>query len=237
MEWRNVIIFDDINSADYDVYVLDAKINNGVERDVESISVPGRNGDVHIDNGRYLNITVPYTCAIVDRADDTLQAFLARLASKIGYKRLEDSFHPEYFRQARFLGAVEPRMFAQRNKGVFDLTFDCKPQKFLKEGEKETAISGTTTFYNPTLFPAKPLIKITGTGTIAVGASTITVSQNPGNMVIDCDIEDAYNSQTKQNYNSYISVTDGKFPELPSGNTNVIATGLTASVIPRWWTV
>jgi len=237
MEWRNVLIFDDINSADYDIYVLDAKINNGVERDVESISVPGRNGDIHIDNGRYLNLTVPYTCAIVDRADDTLQAFFARLASKIGYKRLEDSFHPEYFRQARFLGAIEPRMFAQRNKGVFDLTFDCKPQKFLKEGEKETAISGTTTFYNPTLFPAKPLIKITGTGTIAVGASIITVSQNPGNMVIDCDIEDAYNSQTKQNYNSYISVTDGKFPELPSGNTNVIATGLTASVIPRWWTV
>lgn len=35
------------------------------ERDIERKEVPGRSGDVIIDNGRYKNITVKYSCAIL----------------------------------------------------------------------------------------------------------------------------------------------------------------------------
>lgn len=238
MRQRDTFIFDDVLSSDYGVYILDAKLNNTPDRDISTQVIPGKNGELHIDNGRYNNIEIPYTCAIVENADFHFDHLSAALLSKIGYKRLEDTLHPEYYRMAAYIGLVEPRMFAQRNKGVFELRFNCKPQKYLKSGEKEVSISGTTAFYNPTLFPAKPLIKVTGTGTINIGSHVVTISQNPGNMVIDCDAEDVYSSVTKANYNSYVTLTAHKFPELPSGNTNVSkSSGITASIIPRWWTV
>lgn len=238
MEQRDVFKFDNILSSDYDVYVLDAKLNITPSRDFITEPIPGRNGEMHIDNGRYNNIEIPYTCAIVEGADISFDTLSAALLSKAGYCRLEDSIHPEYYRMAIYLGAVEPTMFARRNKSIFELRFNCKPQKYLKSGEKEISVTGTTAVHNPTLFAAKPLIKVTGTGTISMGGKVITVSTNPGNMIIDCDAEDAYSSVTKANYNSYITLTAHKFPTIPSGDSNIaVSGGLTAVVIPRWWTI
>ena len=238
MGQRDTFTFDDILSSDYDVYILDAKLNNTPDRDVSTQIIPGRNGEVRIDNGRYSNIEIPYTCAIVDNADTQFDGLSAALLSKIGYKRLEDSLHPEYYRVGSYIGLIEPTMFDRRNKGVFELRFNCKPQKYLKSGEKEVSVSDTAKFFNPTLFASRPLIKVSGTGTISMGGSVVTVAQNPGNMVIDCEAEDVYSSVTKANYNSYVTLTNHKFPEIPSGESNVTVSGnISAVVIPRWWTV
>lgn len=239
MVQRDVFTYDDVLSSDYGVYVLDVKANVTPSRDFTTEAVPGRNGEIHIDNGRYNNVEIPYTCAIIDDADTSFDGLSAALLSKIGYKRLEDSVHPEYYRMAIYSGDIKPTMFDRRNKSVFELTFDCKPQKYLKSGEKEIAVSGSVVVHNPTRFDAKPLIRVTGTGTINMNnGQIITVSTNPGNMVIDCDTEDAYNSQTKANYNSYITLSQNKFPVIPSGDSTIaVSGGLTAVVIPRWWTV
>lgn len=238
MEQRDILIFDGVNSEDYDIYIMDAKLNNGVERDYDAISVPGRNGELHIDNGRYNNVLVPYTCSIVNEADTLLQGYLAQLYSRTGYKRLEDSIHPEYYRQAAFVSNVEPTMFDWRNKGIFELTFNCKPQKFLKSGEKVVTLARSNVIHNPTLFDSRPLFKVTGTGTITVNNITITISTNPGDMVIDCDMEDAYGSNTGNNYNGYITLSMNQFPKLKSGNNSITtSSGITASITPRWWTV
>lgn len=239
MAQRDVFIYDDILSSDYDVYVLDVKGNITPSRDFTTEAIPGRNGEMHIDNGRYNNVDIPYTCAIISDADVTFDALSAALLSKIGYKRLEDSVHPEYYRMAIYAGDIKPTMFDRRNKSVFELTFNCKPQKYLKSGEKEITVANSVTVHNPTRFGAKPLIKVTGTGTISFnGDQIITVSANPGNMVIDCDTEDAYNSQTKANYNSNISLSQNNFPVIPSGDSVIAVTGgLSAVVIPRWWTI
>ena len=70
---------------------------------------------------------------------------------------------------------------ADRQAGEFTVTFNCKPQRWLKSGESTITIYAgepqTTTITNPTLFDAHPLISFyaTADGSFTMGDYTISV--------------------------------------------------------------
>ena len=110
-------------------------------RDVETISVQGRNGDLHIDKGRWENVSVTYTCTIERDFVRKFGEFRKFISSLRGYQRLEDTFHPGEYRMASLNGGIEVDQLGTRyNSGKFDLTFNCKPQRFLKSGEGSISI-------------------------------------------------------------------------------------------------
>ena len=240
MAYNEKLLFGGIDSLTYGVYILDGKVDNTANKDMTHITVPGRSGTLVIDNGRFDNVTVSYTCAIVDDAKSDMHAYIAELSALKGYQRLEDDIYDEHYRMGVFQGQVNPTMFDERNKSIFELSFLCKPQKYLKSGEEGVSFTGNRTFSNPTPFDAKPIISVygTGTGTITIGNSQITINSNPGNMVIDCETEDAYNSQSKLSYNSRIELSGNDFPKLHKGDTTVsLSSGLQVTITPRWWTI
>ena len=238
MVLRDIFTYGSVNSADYDVYVLDAKVNNSTKREYESVSVLGRNGNLHIDKKRFSNLTVPYSCGIIADADHQIDALIAALFAEGSDVRLADTIHPEYFRKATFVGNVKPRISRNREMSVFDLQFDCAPQKWLVSGETPIAVSsGSLILVNPTRFAAKPLIKVTGTGTLGVGNQTLTINTNAGYMVIDCELEDIYDSRNLSNLNGDVTLSSGEFPTLGVGSTGVTVSGVSVQIIPRWWTV
>lgn len=57
----NNFSFDNQSSSDFSLYVAEKDIRSAPAYDQQLVSVPGRNGDVIIDNGRYENIDVSYT--------------------------------------------------------------------------------------------------------------------------------------------------------------------------------
>ena len=232
-------VFDDIYSSSFPtLYVLDHSTNAGTAREYEKITVPGRSGDLHIDSGRYANKQIQYICVVMSDADSVIDALDAALASKKGYCRLSDSFNPELYYLAQYTGEMSPSMAVKRDAARFSVTFDRKPQKYLLSGEQEISFSARGYLFNPTFYEAKPLIKVTGTGQLTIGNQILTITQNPGNFVIDCETEDAYNSVTLVNYNQYVETSLDSFPVLPSGQTGVApASGMTVTVIPRWWTI
>ena len=119
-------------------------------RDVETISVQGRNGDLHIDKGRWENVSVTYTCTIERDFVRKFGEFRKFISSLRGYQRLEDTFHPGEYRMASLNGGIEVDKLGTRyNSGTFDLTFNCKPQRFLKSGEGSISIP-----CNPAASPA-----------------------------------------------------------------------------------
>ena len=239
--------FDGIKSSDYGVYVLTARLNDKPEREVEPVSVPGRNGDLHIDMKRYTNVEVVYSCAIVEDAYDLYDSFLARLMASGTHRKLSDNIYPAYYRMGRFTGLVEPHMGYTRQLATFDLTFDCDPQRWLVEGQNAVPVTGGTTakLINPTHYASKTLIKVSGTGTGTISfapetgsSDTLTINSNPGNMIIDCDLQDIYNSSTMASYNSRVTFSGGDFPELLPGQNSILsASGLNLEIIPRWWTL
>lgn len=203
---------------------------NTPSRDIEFLSVPGRNGDLSIDNGRYNNISITYPAFIKDGFPQKNRALVSFLASVKGYKRLEDDYNPDYYRMAVYQGGIDFATTPWNRGAKFDLVFNCKPQKYLKVGEQTVTITTSGVLFNPTRFNAKPLIK-TGKGTITIGDYTITVANDcPVNEIyLDCDLMNAYNGTT--NLNNYVS---GTFPELIPG-ANAITGNF--EIQPRWWTI
>lgn len=141
-------IFDGQNSRNYGVYVTDVEVFGAPVRNVEMIQIPGRNGAYALDNGFYENIQVTYKCAMGcdSQADfnDGIAAFRNMLASRTGYKRLEDEINTSEYRLALFKGGMTVPTI-NKESATFDVVFDCKPQRFLKSGETAVTIGGDVT--------------------------------------------------------------------------------------------
>lgn len=212
----------------------------GAEPNVEAISVPGRNGDILYFDGSYKNVKGLADCfCLRPDAARVTTAINAWLLKSTEYRKLETKSEPDYFRMARIVraGKINPRL---GYLNPFELEFDCKPQKYLKDGMMPIDFSANSVLINTFPFPAKPLIYISGTsasGTVTVGGETISLS-DCDNVVVDCETLRAY-KQSGITPTSLITLTSGNFPVLNPGTNNVQFTGAVSklTIIPRWWTI
>lgn len=234
---RNYLIYNGKNTLDFGIGISGSGTFSAPKRDIETVNVPGRSGDLTMDNGRYNNITVTYPCYMYKDFAKNIDDFRAFLMSNVGYKRLEDTYHPEEYRMAYIGSDLSPKAYVLNRSGEFDLSFECMPQRFLKLGEIAITFEENATMINPTFYDASPLIRVYGNGMLGIGNNTITISDVEDYVDIDCDIQDAYHEQ--QNYNSKITLNSGAFPVLTPGENGIsISNGISKiEIIPRWWTL
>ena len=232
---RHYLTIDGRSTEDFNTWISGGGTFDSPERDVELVSVPGRNGDLAIDNGRFNNIEVEYDCFISKDFADNIHALRSYLGSLTGYKVLEDTYHPEVYRLALFTSGVKVKPTTRNLAGEFTLTFNCKPQRFLKRGERAITFTTNGAIKNPTLHDALPLIRAYGTGTLTIGGITITITSANGYTDIDCELQEAFKGSA--NCNGNITLDDGEFPKLVSGSNNVNMTVSRLDIIPRWWTI
>lgn len=145
MAIENSIIFGGVNSADFGIYISGEGVFNAPKRDVEMITIPGRNGAFALDNGRFENIEVTYPAFNFEPNDyDTfaqrLSDFRNAICAQRGYQRLEDTFHPDEYRMAAYIGGLDIKPIKYNTASEFDIVFDCKPQRWLKDGETAVTI-------------------------------------------------------------------------------------------------
>ncbi len=229
---KNFFTLDGVPSADLNTWLASSTMFDAPERDVESIEIPGRNGNILYDNGRFKNFGASVYCYVPKDMQTYVGALRNWLLSIKGYCRYEDTIHPDEYRMARYTGAFELEE-SDRVGATITLGFDCKPQRWLKSGENLRSISSGSILFNPTRFDALPLIVCSGNGTISMNGTTMTVSGNSGQIYIDCDLQDAYLGST--NKNSKITST---FPKLSPGQNTITYSGLTGvQIAPRWWTI
>lgn len=169
--------FDNVSSRTYGVYITGQAVYNAPTRDVEMISIPGRNGAFALDKGRFENIEVSYPAGIfADNETDFAEAisdFRNFLCSRNGYVRLTDEYNPNEYRMAIYKSGLEVSP-AQLKAGEFNIVFDCKPQRWLTSGETAVTVANNGTLTNPTLFESSPLLEVEGRGTIAFNGYEIT---------------------------------------------------------------
>lgn len=166
------------SSKDYGVYITGEAVYNAPERDVEMISIPGRSGAFALDRGRFENIEVTYPAGIfADNETDFAEAiseFRNYLCSRRGYCRLTDDYNPNEFRMAIYKSGLEVEP-AQLKAGEFEIVFDCKPQRFLTEGETPITVGDGSMITNPTRFESSPILEVEGYGSIGINGETITI--------------------------------------------------------------
>lgn len=229
----NTLTFNNVNSKTYGVYISGTGVFNAPARDREYIQVPGRNGDIINDRGRYRNIEVTYPAFIVRNFANNIRGWCNKILEPIDYVRLEDTYHPDEFRLAVLSQEMQVDPVAWLAAGSFDLVFNCRPERFLKSGETATTFTASGSISNPTEMPAKPLIRVYGSGSFTVNGTTITVASHLFSYIdIDCDLQEAYCGTT--NANQYIYASE--FPKLDSGANSVVLNGVTkVEITPRWW--
>lgn len=159
----NSLTFGGVNSADYGIYITGEAVYNAPERAVEMVSVAGRNGAIAIDQGHWNNIEVTYPAGTFGKTQaefrEAISAFRNAILSQLGYQRLTDTYHPDEYRMALYVSGLEVEPTQYGSAAEFKLQFNCKPQRWLTEGEQEitvgewgeteTATGETVTIENP----------------------------------------------------------------------------------------
>lgn len=230
----NSFIFNGQSSADFGLIISQKDIYSAPARDQSFVSVPGRNGDVIVDNNRYENATVYYTvgCKDIKNKATALKLWLC----KPGYFRLTDTYQPSYFRMAAFASAL-PIDEVLENVGQAKIVFNCKPFMYSVAGEDTITLTTAGSVNNPEGFESLPYIKITGSENV-----TLTINNNSYYMTsigpsieLDSELMSAYRGSTL--LNSKIGFTE--FPVLEPGTNNISWTGSVTKVeiVPRWRTL
>lgn len=231
------LIYNGESSADYDLLVGAQNTFNAPKRSVTKYTIPGRNGDLIKDNGCFENISVPYTIVCKSGFENLADSISAWLKSPTSYCRLEDSHHPEYYRMGLVTDAITYTTGALNHSAKATVTFDCKPQKWLTEGERVEKFTSAGTIFNPTKFASKPLIKVYGNGQSTLKIGDYSMSLNlQAYVTIDSELMDC--TRGNMNMNSYVVLASG-FPELKSGMNLITFTGGITSIeiTGRWWTI
>lgn len=209
------------------------------ERVQTATEIAGRNGALLMVDGNWQNYEQEYEVYISAEKTGLVRAARAVaewLSAPVGYQRLEDSYEPDVFRMAFYEGGQDIESILNRF-GRATISFNCKPQRYLKSGETAKTFTAAGTLTNITRMDALPLITVygSGAGTVTVNDITVSIDEIDGYIVLDCELMDAYKGT--QNKNPYISAVD--FPVLKAGINQIsFAGGVTSvDIVPRWWTI
>lgn len=226
--------------AGYDTRTLGVSIfaletMSAPKRIYNAATVPGRNGSLLIDQKRYGDTPQRYSAVIYENFENRLAQFRSILMSVCGYQRLEDSISPDEFYLAYYDDVFMATAYSDMSMGHLEVAFTRKPQRFLKTGETVTTLTASGSIENPTLFPAKPLLRIYGTGTVGIGDNAITITSADEYTDIDCDIMEAFKGTAS--CNQYVQIQGNDFPVLHAGTNGItLGTGITrVDITPRWY--
>lgn len=238
---RHYFYYDGISSLEFNTCVLNSSQFDSPKRDTEEKKIPGRNGTLTIDNGRWENKEEWYEVLVWGNNEyetrgnmEELRAWLNRTS---GYRELKDSLDPDKYYMAKF--TEEIKVDKSDHLGICTkLIFNRKPQRFLERGRFPITVTGRTEIWNSTKFEAQPLIRAYGTGSFTISGVTVEITSQDEYTDIDCDLQEAYKDELSEDRNGDITLSNGKFPVLnPEGNEVTISGLSRIEITPRWWTI
>lgn len=206
------------------------------EPDVTAAEVPGRDGDVLIDNHRNKSVTQTFSLASAQphpQGTEMMRQAIEWLRADVGIHDFELSSEPDYIRHASVLAAVSTTV---KQDGVYgSVTFSFEPRRYLKEGLTDTAITSGTTLKNLGTIPSQPKITLVGTGDcqLTIGDSTYKFKGIDSGVVIDSQATSIVRSDGKDYAFGWYYET--VFPLINPGQSPISWTGsFTGSITPRW---
>ena len=252
MKMLHYFNYDGQDSRDYGLYIISQNAYDKPERDLTFISVPGRDGDLIIDNGGYKNLKLTLKLRLfAEKVENNINdlAFsynraLNWLQQTATYHKLIFSYDENYYREACVFSGIKATKIYD-DVIDFTVTFSCKPFRKSFEGDKKIIITAGETFFNPEAFPSKPYMKITpadGTQnfTIAVYKSAnsydyYTFYRADEYVEIDSETMNVFKGNINKN-NDYAAVS---FPEFKPGTNTIAFIGNISNIeiIPRWRTI
>jgi phage-related protein len=227
------IRFGNIDFSGDGAYIWGAGEYSAPTRSVDFIEVPGRNGDLIVDNGNYTNTKAYFDIIITRDVEKNTDRLKYLLYSQKGYQRLYDSDLKGFYRMASFSSGFE---IMSNDGGVVRVEFDCKPFRYDILGEKDVVFTSEGSLYNKYFEPSRPIITVygSGQGNVYIGNQTITISDIDEYVTIDAEMQDAFKGT--ENKNNTINTAD--IILTPENNVISFSGGVTrVEIKPRWVTI
>lgn len=241
----NYFEYNGIRSSDMGLQIEKKNVFSAPKYDVTFETIPGRNGELIMPNGRYPNAQVTYSVFLPARTQQELADKITAVKSWLyteqdRYHILTDSYDTRYYRKAVFASKlnIEDEL---RRIGVFTVSFSCQPFRYNLEGSETIELITGETITNPNAFASDPYIRVygSGSGTMTLQAAGHNATWNftgiSGYVEVDSELMNFYKGAVLKND----TVTGSGFPKLyPGENTVRLTGGITkVSITPRWVTL
>ncbi|WP_100489422.1 hypothetical protein [Sporolactobacillus pectinivorans] len=229
--------FNNGSSLDYGLKVAMPLTIPSPSRDVTFQAVPGRTGDLVIDNKRFENVNFSFNCSVFPKngLDLTQQAGLIKnwLQSVFSYQKLWTDIDPDYYHMA-FCNSALDLQEVIKYFGKANIIFSCKAFKYRVDGDNTQTLTAPGTITNPEVWASNPYIKITGTGniTLHINDQDVVLTSVSQYIELDTNLQSAYKGTQLLNNQLFSDC-----PVLEPGVNNISWDGTVTQVdiVPRWW--
>ena len=221
-------IFNDISSKDY-LGIKKLPSIFKAEKDINFIEVEGRDGMLTQDLGSYRSVVKTVECIITDLTQiDSICKWLT------GGGDVVFSNEPTRRYKATIKNQIEfTQLVSNHDYHDFIIQFECQPHKYNLLNDIITLTTSPQTVVNSGRANSKPVIKVFGTGAIAltINGNVVSLTNVSEYVTLDSEMMDCYKGT--QLMNNYMS---GDFPELIPGNNIIswIGTVTSIEIIPNF---
>lgn len=217
------------DSRDFGILISAAPEKVRAERRVEQVTIPGRNGDLTVDEGTYAPYVISVECST--RGNENLDEILAWLNGAGGLILCTEP--DKVFRASIYNQISVADMIYLYNS--FLLQFRVQPFKYSVNAAGDALeLTAPTTIRNSGTVYSEPLITVYGSGDI-----TLNINGNPyplrnvdGNITIDSEMMEVFKGSTNQNS----KYGGAEFPRFEVGQNEIRWTGNVSKIKiqPRW---
>jgi len=217
--------FKGITSQSMGLRVLNEINFNAPERDRNLIQIPGRDGNLIVDNGRFDDVLLTILCRLEVAGRQNVEQATSKinnwLSTDVGYHQFLWHNDPEFEYLARIeSGTTTTRRLSQLANTM--VNFSLHPIKYLRTSMIEREIDNGNILVNSLSMEAKPLIRILGNGPIRLTVGNQFVDINIPNDAKGCKIDTTNQMITILDGNQSLSrQMSGEFPKLISGNNPI----------------
>ena len=208
-------IFNNVSSDDLGLIIKEMPPIVRPSKNIESIKVNGRNGNLHIDNGTYDSYNITISCIIndltkLDQNKNILQ----------GTGDLQLSTVPGRTFKATIKNQIDFSKYL-RVLREFPLQLEIEPISYGSETTVNYSTNATLTISGNV--DTYPTIVVYGTGTITINNVSVEVLET--GITINCDLME----YVKNNINKNSCVILDEFPKLSPGNNSItLNSGITS---------
>lgn len=221
--------FKGIDSREMGVIVTAMPETVRAERRIESITVAGRNGSLHTDEGVYESYDRTMECALIKRAKlDEITAWL------VGSGEMTFSTEPDKVYRVTIANKISIAQM-MRVFQKFQVVMDTQPFKYSVNAAGDAVeLTAPTTIRNSGTVYSEPLITVYGSGdiTLTINGADFPLYGVQDSITIDSEMMEVFKGDINQN-GKYGGV---EFPRFEVGKNEISWTGSVSKIKiqPRW---
>ena len=228
--------FNGVSSTTHGLRVTSDYIISSTGSDVETVAVPGRDGDLLISKNRLKSVTIELPCTVLSNRNLTdAESDISNWLNVDGYKDLTLSWDPDFIYRSAFIETFEIASL-MRQFGKVKLNFLTYPVKFYKQGRTTQTLSNGATVNGLGNVKANPVITLVGSGdcTLTINGRKTKLRAVQNTITLDMQARQVFSGNLPA-WDKVVRAPQYQMPFLDAGRNLISWDGdFTVKMAPFW---